>query len=74
MLPSSYVILLTVAFLAVCVYLRSSHDIPFTLAALTAVVCFFWGFALAPWGIQLLIVVLLTQADKFYVPKERRLG
>lgn len=74
MLSSSYLILLAISLGAIWVYSRTSHDLPFTLAALTAVVCFFWGFALAPWIVQLLIVALLLRLDKFYFPNERRLG
>lgn len=74
MLPESYLILLTISLGAIWVYSRTSHDIPFTLAALTAVVCFFWGFALAPWIVQLLILVFLMRMEKFYLAKERRIG
>jgi hypothetical protein len=71
---SSYMVLLTIAFCAVLVYRRTSRDLPFALAALTAVVCFFWGFAAAPWIVQLTIVGFLMRFDKFYLPKERQLS
>lgn len=73
-LPYSYLLLLTIAFLAAWVYLRTSKDLSFTLAALTAVVCFFWGFASAPWIVQLPIVVFLMRLERFYKPKEGRLS
>lgn len=71
-LSYSYLMLLTVACVAVWVSLSTSKDFPFTLAALTAVVCFFWGFAAAPWVVQLFIVVMLMRLDKFYLPKQQR--
>ncbi len=73
-MPAAYLTLLTISFGSVWVYLRSSSDVPFVLAALTAVVCFIWGFALAPWFVQLLIVGLVLGMDKLYFSKARRLG
>lgn len=69
-----YEILLSMALIGFSIYWRSSLAIPSTLAALTMVVCFFWGFALAPWFVQLLIVGLLLCLDKFYLPKKQYLG
>lgn len=66
-MPAAYLTLLTISMGSACVYLRASADIPFVLAALTAVVCFIWGFALAPWMVQLLIVGLLIGFDKLYL-------
>lgn len=74
MLSLSYLILLGISFGAIYIYSRTSDDLFFTLAALTAVVCFFWGFALAPWIVQLLIVAFLLHLDKFYFANESRLG
>lgn len=73
-MPYSYLLLLTIAFLAAWVYLRTSKDLSFTLAALTAVVFFFWGFASAPWIVQLIVILLLTRLERLYIPKEGRLG
>lgn len=73
-LPYSYLLLLTIAFLAARVYLRTTKDLSFTLAALTSVVCFFWGFASAPWIVQLFIILFLLRLERFYIPKESRLG
>ncbi|AFY84507.1 hypothetical protein [Oscillatoria acuminata] len=73
-MPSAYLTLLTISIGSVWIYLRASSDIPFVLAALTAVVCFIWGFALAPWFVQLFIIGLVLGLDKFYFSKAGRLG
>lgn len=72
-MPSAYLALLTLSFGSVWIYLRASSGIPFVLAALTAVVCFIWGFALAPWLVQLFIVGLVLSLDKFYLSNASRL-
>lgn len=73
-MPAAYVILLAVSLGATWIYTHTSEDIPFVLAALTALVCFLWGFSCAPWAVQLLILVLLFRLYKFYVPDEQRLN
>jgi hypothetical protein len=73
-MPSAYLALLTISFGSVWIYLRASKDVPFVLAALTSVVCFIWGFAVAPWLVQLLILGLVLSLDKFYLSKPGRLG
>lgn len=73
-MPSAYLTLLTISFGSLWIYLRASGDVPFVLAALTAVVCFIWGFALAPWLVQLFIIGLVLGLDKFYFSKAGRLG
>lgn len=73
-MPAAYLTLLTISLGSVWVYLRTSADVPYVLAALTAIVCFIWGFALAPWLVQLLIVGAVIGVDKLYLSKARRLG
>lgn len=63
---STYFTLLTIALASILVYLRSSQDVPSVIAALSGVVCFVWGFAVAPWGVQLLIMGLLFGVERFY--------
>lgn len=71
-MPATYLTLLTIALGAGCLYIRSSKDITSVLAALTTIVCFIWGFAVAPWGVQLLILALLLGLDKLYLADARR--
>lgn len=67
-MESTYIILLTVSVGSVWIYNRTSEDILFVLAILSGLVCFFWGFACAPWLVQLLIVVGLLTLYKLYAP------
>jgi hypothetical protein len=67
-MPLTYILLLTVALASAYLSSRASKDIFFVLAALTGLVCFFWGFACAPWIVQLPIVVILLRFHKFYLP------
>ncbi len=73
-MPSAYLILLTSALGAGWVYFRSSDDLSFVLAAFTAVICFFWGFALSPWLVQLSIVIGLLCLERFYLRGKYRLA
>ncbi|MBK4729786.1 hypothetical protein JJD41_07875 [Oxynema sp. CENA135] len=65
-MPAAYLTLLSIALGSGWIYLRTSADVPFVLAALTAVICFIWGFALAPWLVQLSIVGALVGLEKLY--------
>ena len=64
-MPSTYILLLIVSLAAVWIYWQTSQDI-FVLLALAGLGCFVWGFSLAPWSIQLLIVMLLLGLQKCY--------
>lgn len=70
-MPATYLTLLTIALGSVWMYKRSSADVSSVIAALTTVVCFIWGFAVAPWGVQLLIVGLLLALEKYYWSRTR---
>ena len=63
---STYFTLLTIALASIFIYIRTSEDIPSVLAALSAVVCFVWGFAVAPWGVQFLIIGVLFGVERIY--------
>jgi hypothetical protein len=67
-MQSTYIVLLTLSVGSVWIYNRTSEDIPFVLAILTGLVCFFWGFACAPWLVQLLIVFGLLTLYRLYAP------
>ena len=73
-MPLTYILLLTVALSSAYLSSRASKDISFVIATLTGLICFFWGFACAPWIIQLLIVGILLRAHKFYLPDGQGLG
>lgn len=70
----AYIVLLTVSVGSVWIYNRTSEDISFVLAILTGLVCFFWGFACAPWLVQLLIVFGLLSLYRLYAPDRQGLG
>ncbi|MEG3849715.1 hypothetical protein QT971_20440 [Microcoleus sp. herbarium19] len=65
-MPSAYILLLIVSLAAVWIYWQTSQDI-FVLVALAGLGCFVWGFSLAPWTVQLLIVGLLLSLQKWYL-------
>ena len=65
-MPSAYILLLIVSLGAVWIYWQTSQDI-FVLVALAGLGCFVWGFSLAPWIVQLLIVVFLLGIEKCYL-------
>lgn len=63
---STYLTLLTIAIASIFVYARTSEDVPSVIAAFTAVVCFVWGFAVAPWTVQFLIMGILFGVERIY--------
>ncbi|MEG5060845.1 hypothetical protein QUB60_23365 [Microcoleus sp. A2-C5] len=65
-MPSAYILLLIVSLAAVWIYWQTSQDI-FVLVGLAGLGCFVWGFSLAPWIVQLLIMVLLFGVQKCYL-------
>lgn len=65
MLPT-YFILLVCAIGSILVFSRASHEIPRLLAVGSAVFCLIFGFAMAPWPIQLLICLLIFRLEWLY--------
>ncbi len=66
-----YLIALAVALGALLVFFTVSEDIWTVLAAATALVFSIWGFALAPWPVQLLLVSIVLGWERLYLLKER---
>jgi hypothetical protein len=71
MLPI-YFILLACALGSILISLKASHEISRILAIGFAIFCLIFGFALAPWPIQLSIVVALLAWER--IQPFRRLG
>jgi hypothetical protein len=71
MLPLFFFLIL-VAFGSILLSLKASHEISRILAGSCAVFCLIFGFALAPWFIQVLIVIGLLVLERIY--PLRRLG
>ncbi len=59
---------------ALWVFFKTSQDVYTVLAAAVGVICFIWGFALAPMHLQLLLVVILLALERLYSIKEGRQG
>lgn len=62
-------ILLAITFSTAWIYLKSSEEIYCLLCAIIASICSLVGLALAPWPIQLSIVMLLLCLDKLNITK-----
>ena len=71
MLPL-FLLLLILACGSILISLKASHEISRILASGCAIFSLIFGFALAPWPIQLLIVALLLGVERLY--PFRRLG
>lgn len=71
MLPLFFFLML-LAVGSILISLKASHEISRILAGGCAIFCGIFGFALAPWPIQLLIVALLLGLERMY--PFRRLG
>lgn len=71
MLPLFF-FLLILAFGSLLILLKASHEISRILAAGCGILCLIFGFALAPWPVQFLIVFLLLALERLY--PFRRLG
>ncbi|WP_242072364.1 hypothetical protein [Microcoleus sp. FACHB-68] len=69
-----YLIPLAVALGASWVFSKTSEDVYTILCAGTAIICLIWGFALAPWQLQLLLLLILLGIERIYLRNERRLG
>jgi hypothetical protein len=69
-----YLIALAMSLGALWVFVKTSQDVYIVLAAAVGIICFIWGFALAPWHLQLLLVVILLALERFYSMKEGRQG
>ena len=71
MLPLFFFLVL-LAFGSILLSLKASHEISRILAGSCAVFCLIFGFALAPWFIQVVIVIGLLVLERIY--PLRRLG
>lgn len=71
MLPL-FLSLLILAVGSLLISLKASHEISRILAAGSAIFSLIFGFALAPWPVQFLIVFLLLALERLY--PFRRLG
>ncbi len=65
MLPT-FLILLVSAIGSIWLSLRTSHEVPRVLAFGSATFCLIFGFALAPWPIQLVIFLLILRVERMY--------
>lgn len=65
MLPT-FLILLVSAIGSIWLSLRVSHEVSRVLAIGSAIFCLIFGFATAPWPIQLLIFLLILGSERFY--------
>ncbi len=65
MLPT-FLILLVSAIGSIWLSLRASHEVPRVLAVGSAIFCLIFGFALAPWPIQVLIGLFLLSLERLY--------
>ncbi|CAA9282161.1 hypothetical protein AVDCRST_MAG92-3619 [uncultured Coleofasciculus sp.] len=61
-----YLIFLASALGSIFIFLRASQEILRLLAIGCAIFCSIFGFALAPWPIQLLIFLLILQMERLY--------
>lgn len=66
-----FLMLLVTAIGSIFISLRASHELLRLLAIGSAIFCSIFGFALAPWPVQLLIFLLILQLEKLY-PFRRR--
>lgn len=65
MLPMSFLLLVS-ALGSIFVCVKATHEMPRMLAGGSAIFCGIWGFAIAPWPVQLLILILVLQLERFY--------
>ncbi|MBW4650047.1 MAG: hypothetical protein KME06_15350 [Kastovskya adunca ATA6-11-RM4] len=71
MLPI-FLVLLASALCGVGVLLRASHEISRLLAFGTVIICSIWAFTMAPWFIQVLILVAVLRMKRLhsFIPVE----
>lgn len=65
MLPMSFILLVS-ALGSIFICVKATHEMPRMLAGGSAIFCGIWGFAIAPWPVQLLILILVLQLERFY--------
>lgn len=65
MLPIFFLLLIG-AFGSILISLKASHEISRILATGFAIFCLIFGFAFAPWPVQLLIVLILLAVERRY--------
>ncbi|WP_242032839.1 hypothetical protein [Oscillatoria sp. FACHB-1406] len=70
MLPILPLLLLGTAIYSIFLYQKGSGELLRVLAAVTAIVCLIWGFAIAHWSILLLGLVLLLPSKRQSVDLE----
>lgn len=65
-MPPPFLVLLVSAFGSILVSVRASHEIPRILAIGSAMFCLIFGFAMAPWMVQLpIFLVFLSWARPY---------
>jgi hypothetical protein len=64
-----YLLPLAFAIGATWVFVKTSEDISAVLAAATALISIIWGFAISPWPLQLLLLVILLGFERLYLKK-----
>ncbi len=62
-------IVLTIAFSAACIYLKTSEELHCLLCAIIGSICSIVGLVMAPWPVQLGLVMLLLCFDKLNITK-----
>lgn len=65
-----YLLPLFLFLIAFWLFHKASEDIYSVLAAAIAVICLIWGLALAPWVVQLGMVILAIALERLYFVKE----
>lgn len=55
------VLLWAIAFVSICLYHSSSHEVIKVLAIFVAAICTIWGFASTHWGFHLLCLLILVR-------------
>ncbi|NEP30222.1 MULTISPECIES: hypothetical protein [Moorena] len=65
MLPL-FLILLVTALGSILISWRVSHEIPRLLGVGSTIVCLIFGFAMAPWPVQVLMLLLILSLERFY--------
>lgn len=65
MLPT-FLLLLVSAIGSILISFRASHEIPKLLAGASAIFCSIYAFAMAPWPIQVLLLLLILQMERLY--------
>jgi hypothetical protein len=65
MLPI-FLMLVAVAVGSILIYVRAAHEISRLLAIAAALFCLIFGFAMAPWPIQMAVFGLILSLERVY--------